>query len=147
DDTAGVIKPVVCAGQFDGVGGKAAYGVIVRATGDLIREVGDLEEEGALPGVELRRLFRAGVLGASAPNPRRLRLFEDAANPRVGILNVEHRVFVALLGGEVEVKVERSVVMAHQVEKPGHVPSGSLFFRRGPARFDLFTDLVDEVDE
>lgn len=65
----------------------------------------------------------------------------------MGVLDIEHGVFVGLLGGEFEVKIHCGVVVAHEVEEPGNVGAGLLFFFGGAIGFEGFADFVDEVDE
>lgn len=65
----------------------------------------------------------------------------------MGVLDIEHGVFVGLLGGEFEIEIHRGVVMAHEIKKAGDIGTGLLFFLLGSFGFEGCADFVDQVDE
>lgn len=72
---------------------------------------------------------------------------DHATDAGVGVLDIEHGVFVGLLGGEFEVEIHRGVVVAHEVEEPGDIGAGLLFLFGCAVGFEGFADLVDEVNQ
>lgn len=72
---------------------------------------------------------------------------DHAADAGVGVLDIEHGVFVGLFGGEFEVEIHRGVVVAHEVEEARHVGAGLLLFFGCAIGFESFADFVDQVNE
>ena len=130
-----VVEAVKVVGEPDRVDGDRVRAAPLGRLADDSRELGEALDELALLGGERqpRRRIERGGLG---------RLAEDAADPRVDVLDVVDRVLARPLDGEVDVDLDRLVVAAvDRNQRAKSTPTSSRNSSRkttSPRRFDIF---------
>lgn len=134
---------MVEAREFDGVGGDAVDGVIGGGAFDFCGQVEGLEKERAFGGMEG---VHAGEGGGEAGHLDGGAI-EDAADARVGVLDIEDGVLVTLASGEIEVEVEGGVVVPHEIEEAGDISADAVLLGLSALGGGGLTDFVDQVDD